>query len=132
MARQFIHNYDKETLSFPVNLASIADGDVVTTRSMSKSGKIVAFRYIADVVASTGGKASTLNLEIGSTNLTGGVISLTTTACGTKGAVVASTAITANNGFNVGDTISVEASSTTTFSQGSGVIEVEVEYDNFN
>jgi hypothetical protein len=65
---------------------------------------------------------ASLNLEINAVNLTGGVISLTSANCTPLGAVIAGTAITANNTFGATDTISVEASSVTAFVEGEGVL----------
>jgi len=121
-------------IAFTVALANIADGDLVTDYPIGTlcggSGKVVGFTATPTTVASTGGKASTLNLEIGSTNVTGGVLALTTTTMGTIGVVQSATAITAANTFTATSTLSIEASSTTTFSQGIAVFHVWVELDN--
>lgn len=107
-------------VSFPVTLASIADGDVVTTYTPGYKFKILAFDFITDVPVTTAAKASTINVEIGTTNTTGGVISLTSAACTPQGAEVAGTAITAANTGTSTDTISIEAASTTAFVEGTG------------
>lgn len=113
-------------ISIPVQLATIADGDIVTAWTPGFAGKILSTAFIATVVASTGGKASTLNLEIGTTNVAGGTLALTTAGLDTLGKVVAGAAVTADNTFTASDTISVEASSTTAFSQGAGVLLITV------
>lgn len=118
----------KETLSFPITMSNIANGDLVTTYPMRKGGRIVAWRWVQEVPVTTASKLSTLNLEIGTTNLTGGTISLTSAACTPRGKIIESAAITAGNGFNAGDTISVEAASTTAFVEGTGSICIDVEY----
>jgi len=108
------------TLTFPVTLASVAaTGDVVTNFTPGFAGTIEKFHYVTAVLSSTTA-AVAFNLEIGATNTTGGVISLTHTNAGAVGAVVASTDITALNVFNATDTISVEATTSTVFTEGSG------------
>lgn len=107
-------------LSFPITLSSLADADIVTTFTPGFHGRVKALSFVTNVVASTASKLSTLNLEIGTTNLTGGAIALTTASCDTMGEITASAAITAAAAFTDTDTISVEASSTTSFIEGDG------------
>lgn len=106
----------------PMALAGIADGDLVTTWTPGFAGTIEKLEFIVYAPVTTGSKASTLNLEIGTTNTTGGSLALTSAACTPKGKVVAASAITAANVFTATDTISVEAASTTTFIEGDGVL----------
>lgn len=105
-----------QTLCFYIEAASIADGDLLTTYVPGYRFKILKFDARCAKVVSTGAKASTLNLEIGTTNLTGGVISLAGTYA--IGAAQAGTAVTANNVGTATDSFSIEASSTTTFIEG--------------
>lgn len=113
-------------LAFPMVLANIANGDMVTSFTPGFAGRIVSTQFVTDVVASTASKLATLNLEIGTTDVTGGVLSLTTVACNTKGKVAAGTAITATNTFSATDTISVEATSVTAFVEGSGSLQIVI------
>ncbi len=69
----------------------------------------------ADLVGASG--AVDLNLEIGGTNVTGGVVSLVI-GSPTAGSKVAGTAITAENRIHQGDLIDVEAVVTTAFTTG--------------
>lgn len=101
-----------------IPLAKLANGDIVTTFTPGFSGTIVGFGAIVSDPATTGSKAATLNLEIGTTNLTGGSLALTSANMTPLGAVVAATAITAANTFTATDTISIEASSVTAFVEG--------------
>lgn len=110
---------------FFIDMTLIADGDLVTTFTPGFAGTIETFYWVQEAPVTTDAKLSSLNIEIGTTNLTGGVISLTSADCTPLGAVVASSAITAANAFDNDDTISVEASSTTTFIEGSGTIVIE-------
>ena len=108
-------------------MSTIADGDLVTTITPGFAGKIKKVYWVQDAPVTTAAKASTLNLEIGTTNLTGGAVSLTSAACTPKGKVIAGTAVTAANVFKADDTISVEAASTTAFIEGSGSLYAVIE-----
>ena len=119
---QYTYGY----ISIPIVLATLANGDIVITLTPGFAGEIVDIDFVTTVVASTADKLATLNLEIGTTDLTGGTVALTTAACDTLGKVVAAAAITALNAFGAADTISVEASSVTTFIEGEGVLLIRV------
>lgn len=109
-------------ISIPITLANLATGDVVTNWTPGFAGTITAISFVVTTAVTTGSKAATLNMEIGTTNLTGGVVSLTSANCTPLGAVIAGTAVTAANDFSSTDTLSVEASSVTAFVEGAGVL----------
>ena len=109
--------------NLPVNLASITGaGDVLTTWTPGFAGKIISLDFAVTVPVTTAAKAATLNAEIGTTNLTGGTVALTSANCTPLGAIVAGAAITAANSFSATDTVSIEAASVTAFSEGAGVL----------
>lgn len=113
------------TLRFPLLAATIANGDLVTAYPLPPVfGKIVAWRVVCTAAITTGAKTSTLNLEIGTTDVT----DTATAYAGTKalGAVTTLGAPSAANTFKPGDTVSVEAASTTAFTEGSIVIEIDI------
>lgn len=114
-------------VSIPLTLASIADGDMLTNYTPGFKFKVLAVDFVTTTVATTSAKASTLNVEIGTTNLTGGVVSLTTSSCDTRGEITAGTSVTAANTGSATDTISVEASSTTTFVEGAGTLLIKIQ-----
>jgi hypothetical protein len=114
-------------LSIPIKLAKVADGDVLTNYTPGFAGTIKKVAFAVTDPVTTGAKLSTLNLEIGTTNVTGGAVALTSSNSGTLGAVVAGTAVTANNTFTASSTISIEASSTTAFAEGEGVLLITIE-----
>lgn len=118
--------YVRSILTIPIKLAKLANGDIVTTFTPGFAGTIEKISFVVTDPATTADKAATLNMEIGTTNLTGGVLSLTTVACGTLGKVTDATAITASNAFKDNDTISVEASSVTKFVEGEGALLIVV------
>ena len=111
-------------VSVPITMAKIADGDIVTTFTPGFAGRIKGMQFIVHNPVTTAAKLSTLNAEIGTTNLTGGTIALTSAACTPLGKIISAAAITAGAGFTAADTISIEASSTTTFIEGDGVLEI--------
>lgn len=105
-----------------VAMTSITDADVVTNFTPGFVGQIVRTFWIQGTVVTTGGKGTTLNFEINVVNLVGGVITLTSALCTPLGAVINGTAVSGSNKFDRDDTISVEATSTTAFSEGAGFI----------
>jgi hypothetical protein len=114
-------------LVFYINLATLSDADQITTYTVGYKFKILAVDFITHIPVTTGSKASTLNLEIGTTNLTGGVVALTSANCTPRGAIVAGTAVTAANTGSATDTISLEAASTTTFIEGTGWLVIDIQ-----
>lgn len=112
--------------SFHYNLADIADGDIGTEFVPGYAGRIGKFYAVATKAASTASKLTTLNLEIGTTNLTGGALALTSANMTPIGAKVDASAITAGNTFSATDAISIEASSTTAFAEGE--VELVIEF----
>ncbi len=107
-------------LSFHFDNTKIADGDLVTGVTPGFAGTIEKFFYVVTDPVTTGSKLSDINLEIGSTDVTGGVIELRSATMTPLGAVVEGSAITADNTFGASDTISIKASSTTSFAEGTG------------
>jgi hypothetical protein len=117
---------ERDIYSFPVTLASIATGDLVTNFQPGIDGTIEAFWFVVEVAATTAGRSATINLEIGTTNLTGGVISLTSANATPKGTILQGTAITGNNVLTRASLISIEAAAVTAFAEGAGTFYVAV------
>lgn len=111
----------EKTHTIPMTLASIADGDMAKW-TPGFAGTITKVSFAIVTLVTTAAKLSTLNLEIGTTNLTGGALALTSADLDAAGDVVAGSAITAENRFDADDVITVEAASTTTFIEGEGVL----------
>jgi hypothetical protein len=105
------------TLSFWMSAPAIANGDLLTNYVPGYRFKILKFDARCATPVTTGAKAADLNLEIQTTNLTGGVIGLTGTYA--QGAAQAGSTITANNVGSATDSFSIEAANTTTFIEGS-------------
>lgn len=98
--------------------------DVMTGFVPGCWGRIKALDFVVTKVVSTGSKAATLNAEIGTTNVTGGAVALTSANCTPLGAKIAGSAVTAENVFGPSDAVSIEASSVTAFSEGDGILMV--------
>lgn len=114
-----------------LTLASMGTGggDLMTNLPLPFRGKIVGTPYFVTTVAGTGsGATQTLNLEIGSVNVTGGSITITLASTSDIGELTTGTAVTANNEFEAGDTLSIEyAASGTVFTAGSGTLYIPIQ-----
>lgn len=115
------------TLAFFINLADIANGDLLTNYVPGYRFKINKVDFRVSKPATTAAKLATLNLEIGTTDLTGGVVALTSANCTPAGAAVAGSAVTAANVGTSTDSFSIEASSVTAFVEGNGWILVSIQ-----
>ncbi len=118
------------TLTFAFDLASLTTGatEVLTNYTPGYKFKILAVDFVVTTPGVGAGATQTLNVEIGSTNLTGGVINPTEANTATRGALVAGTAVTANNTGTAASTISIEnAAGGTVFSAGLGIILIRIQ-----
>jgi len=105
----------------------IATGDLLTNYIPGHAFKILSVDWRQAKAVTTAAKLATINLEIGTTDLTGGVVSLTSALCTPAGVAVAGTAITAGNVGTATDSFSIEASAVTAFSEGAGWLIVEIQ-----
>lgn len=109
-----------------VDLATIAaTGDISTDWTPTFAGEILSIAFAVTEDATTAGGNITINPEINATNVTGGVLTLTT-ATVNAAAVIAASAVTAANVFDANDTISFEAVVTGAFTEGEGDILITV------
>lgn len=125
-----VDSSDTQTFIFPIDLASITAADVVTDFYPRVDGTIEYFGFEVDKAVTTASKLATLNLEIGTTDVTGGVISLTSAAATPKGKIIDGTAITGTNTLTRSSAISVEATAVTAFSEGTGSLIIRVRKSN--
>ncbi|MGH8758326.1 MAG: hypothetical protein ACREVW_02240 [Burkholderiales bacterium] len=117
-----------QTLAFHVNLASLAaNGDVLTEYVPGYKFKVLAVDFHVCKAVTTGSKAVTINLEIETTNLTGGVVALTSANCTPAGVAVAGTAVTAANTGTAAQKLSIEIASVTAFVEGDGWLLVKLQ-----
>lgn len=114
-----------QTLAFYIDAATIANGDLLTNYVPGYKFKILKFDARCAKPVTTGAKASNINLEIGTTDLTGGVIALAGTYI--LGAAQAGSVVSGANEGNQTDSISIEASATTAFTEGAFWLILEIQ-----
>jgi hypothetical protein len=131
---KFILNVDQADgndvlfLTLPITLAAITGaGDVVTEIRPGVDGVIENVEFVVTSPVTTAAKAATLNLEIGTTDVTGGTIALTSAAATPLGKVITSAAApSAGNTLTKASKLSVEASSVTAFAEGTGYLVIRI------
>lgn len=101
--------------------------DIVTDFTPGFTGRVVGLEFVVDTKVTTAAKTLNLNVEIGSTDVTGGVLALTSANTATSGVVITSSAVTGTNTFTATDKISVEASNVSQFSEGDGMLYIVLE-----
>lgn len=112
-------NFEVNCHEFPVDLVTItAAADVYTANHVNYDGSVLGMEASVIVPVTTAARAATLNVEIGSTDVVGGVLALTSANLATKGATVISSAVTGANAFKMYDVLSIEASAVTAFAEG--------------
>lgn len=117
------------TLTFEFDLATLTTGasEILTNYTPGYAFKIFAVDFVVTDPGVGAGATQTINMEIGSTNLTGGVVNPTEANTATQGALVAGTAVTANNVGTAASTISIEvAAGGTIFTAGTGILLVKI------
>jgi hypothetical protein len=125
------------SMVFPVHDLSVATGagfgattagDVVTGFTPGHRFKLLALDFITGQVVGTGAGASApCNLEIGTTNVTGGVCTVTLASTSVIGERTTGTAITALNTGSATDTVSIEKATSVVFTAGSGAFVVTIQ-----
>lgn len=95
--------------------------DLLTNYTVGHKFKITSFDFVTTTAGTGAGASQVFNLEIGTTNLTGGVCTVTLSSTDTIGKITAGTAVTANNTGTSTDTLSIEmAAGGTVFTAGAG------------
>jgi hypothetical protein len=102
-------------------------GDIVTGYTPGYRFKLLSFDFVTDLVGAGAGASAPCNLEIGTTNVTGGVCTVTLASTDTIGKVTAGTAITALNTGSATDTISLEKATSVVFTAGAGYFLVTIQ-----
>lgn len=112
------------TVAIPqANLASMttAAADLLTNYTPGYAFELLALSFITTTIGAGASASQVINLEIGTTNVTGGVLTILLADTDTLGKKKDATAITAANVGTAADTISIEVAATgTAFSAGSG------------
>lgn len=113
-----------------LNLASMTTSaaDLVTAYTPGFKFKILAVDFVTTTLGTGSGASQTINLEIGTTNVTCGVVNPTLASTATLGEITAGTSVTAANTGTASDTISVEvAASGTVFTAGEGTLLIRIQ-----
>ena len=115
-------------------LTSLATGlstsaiDILTGFTPGFAFKILDWGFATTVAGTGSGASQTFNLEIGTTNVTGGSLVVTLASTSDIGEITAATAITAANIGTASDTISIEmAASGTVFTAGAGYFFIKMQ-----
>lgn len=118
------------TLMFAIDLVALtaAAADLLTDYVIGYAFKILAVDFAVTEIGAGAGATMNLNLEIGAVNVTGGVVNPTLANTATLGALVAGTAVTANNTGTAANALSIEvAAGGTIFTAGKGVLLVKIQ-----
>jgi hypothetical protein len=115
-------------ISLPVSLDTVTAADVVTSFRPGVFGYVTNMQWVTDVAPSAS-DAATFNLEIGTTDVTGGVIVLTSAVAAAKGEVVQCTRITAGHRLTPASLLSIEAADVTDYATGSGQLVITIQVD---
>lgn len=122
-----VNGNDVVILALPITLAAItAAGDVLTNARPGVDGVIEYAEFAVTTPATTVAKAASLNLTIDTTDVTGGVVALTTANCTPLGKINVGSAITGANRLNKKSKLSVKATAVTAFVEGAGVLYVRI------
>jgi hypothetical protein len=119
-----------QTITLPVTAQGLGTSaiDIVTNYTLGYAFKLLSFDFMTVIPGTGGGATQTFNLEIGTTNVTGGLLTVTLAGTTTVGALTTGTAITALNTGTASDTISIEmAAGGNDFSGGSGYFILKVQ-----
>jgi len=118
------------TVAIPIQLASMTTSaaDLITNYTPGYKFKVLSASFVTTTLGTGSGASQVLNLEIGSTNITGGVVTVTLASTDTLGEISAGTSVTAANTGSATDTLSVEvAASGTVFTAGAGVLLLQIQ-----
>lgn len=97
-----------------IDWVTSANGNIRTGIIAPCHARILSVYAMIDIAPTGSSGSAAYNLEIGGTNVTGGAVTISTAATGTKGQKVEGTAVTAENIIHAGDAIDVEAASVAT------------------
>lgn len=117
-------NSAKIVYSIPLDsMATLANSQVYKL-AIPHAFTVLSVTFRATNPITTGAKAATLTGQVNGVAMTGGVIAVA--GAYATGATQAGTAITAGNTGTAGQTVEVAVSAVTTFTEGSGFVEVVV------
>jgi hypothetical protein len=114
-----------QTVAIPIQLAAMTTSaaDLMTNYTPGYAFELLSAEFVTTTIGAGSGASQVLNFEIGTTNVTGGAITITLSGTDTLGKKTAGTSITAANTGTASDTISLEvAASGTVFTGGAGFV----------
>lgn len=114
-----------QTIAIPLQLAAMttAAADLMTNYVPGYAFQLLSLEFVTTTLGTGASASQVINLEIGSTNVTGGVLTLLLADTTPLGAKKAATAITAANTGTASDTLSIEvATGGTVFTAGAGFL----------
>lgn len=102
--------------------------DLMSNYVLGYRFKILTFDFVTTLAGTGAGASQTFNIEIGSTNLTGGVLNVNLAGTATIGQQSNGTAVTAANVGTATDNISIEmAAGGTVFTAGAGYFLIKIQ-----
>lgn len=107
-------------------LATITAADIITEMYPGIDGTLEFAEFVTTIAVTTAAKAATLNFEIGTTDVTGMTLGLTSATVTPKGTVLPFGLPTAGNTLARSSKLSLEGSAVTTFVEGEGYINLYI------
>lgn len=115
------------TITIPVDLPSVAGSALFSAYTPGYKFKLLKVTFADTKPVTTGSKLATITPSISGVNVTGGVLALTSATATPVGTLINGSTVTAANTGSATDTITLTGSSVTTFTEGQGVILLEVQ-----
>lgn len=120
---------NRQLITIPLPpLSTITAADVITEFYPGVQGDLEYAEFVSTIAVTTGSKLATFNFEIGTTDVTGLTLALTSAAATPKGVVLPFTLPTAGYTLSRASKLSLEASAVTAFVEGEGYINLYVRH----
>lgn len=120
---------NRQLITIPLPpLSTLTAADVITEFYPGVDGVLEYAEFVTTIAVTTGSKLATLNFEIGTTDVTGMTLGLTSATVTPKGTVLGFGLPTAGNTLTRASKVSVEASAVTAFVEGEGYLNVYVRH----
>lgn len=118
---------NRQCITIPLPpLSTITAADVITEVYPGIDGALEYAEFVTTIAVTTGSKAATFNFEIGTTDVTGLTLALTSALATPKGVVNGFTLPTAGFTLARASKLSLEAASVTAFVEGEGYINLYI------
>lgn len=124
-----VQDGNRQLITIPLPpLSTITAADVVTEFYPGVEGTLEYAEFVTTIAVTTAAKAATFNFEIGTTDVTGMTLALTSATATPKGTVLGFGLPTAGFTLTRASKLSVEASAVTAFAEGEGYINLYVRH----